>query len=169
MPQAPDCELFLYTDDIWLLFQHKDLERIKEELTKNFSNIFDWFLENKLSIHFRKNKTKSILFPTRNRKRKIGTLYTHHGVVKIKQYSKVTYLRSELDESMLGEAITLKVINKINSRLKFLYRKNRYLIPYLKRLLCNALIQPHFDFACPAWYPNLSIKFKSKLQTIQNR
>ena len=169
MPQAPDCELFLYADDIWLLFQQKDLEQIKEELTKNFSNIFDWFLDNKLSIHFRKDETKSTLFPTKNRKRKIGTLYTHHGVVKMKQYSKVTYLRSELDESMLGEAITLKVINKINSRLKFLYRKNRYLIPYLKRLLCNALIQLHFDFACPAWHPNLSIKFKSKLQTIQNR
>ena len=21
-------------------------------------------------------------------------------------------------------------------------------------MLCNALIQPHFDYACPAWYPN---------------
>ena len=69
----------------------------------------------------------------------------------------------------LGEAIALKVMNKINSRLKFLYRKNRYLTPYLKRLLCNALIQPHFDYACSAWYPNLNKKLKSKLQTVQNR
>ena len=65
--------------------------------------------------------------------------------------------------------MALKVINKINSRLKFLYRKNRYLTPYLKRLLCNALIQPHFDYACSAWYPNLNKKLKSKLQTVQNR
>ena len=63
----------------------------------------------------------------------------------------------------------MKVINKINSRLKFLYRKNRYLTPYLKRLLSNALIQPHFDYACSAWYPNLNKKLKSKLQTVQNR
>ena len=60
-------------------------------------------------------------------------------------------------------------MNKINSRLKFLYWKNRYLTPYLKRLLCNALIQPHFDYACSAWYPNLNKKLKSKLQTVQNR
>ena len=40
----------------------------------------------------------------------------------------------------LGEAMALKVLNKINSRLKFLYRKNRYLTQYLKRLLCNAII-----------------------------
>ena len=42
---------------------------------------------------------------------------------------------------------------------------------YLKRTLCNSLIQPHIDFACCAWYPNL-IKNKEinikKLQTVQN-
>ena len=35
IPQAVDCDLFLYARDTCLLFQHKDLERIKEELTKN--------------------------------------------------------------------------------------------------------------------------------------
>ena len=45
-----------------------------------------------------------------------------YGDVKIKQYSKVTYLGCEPNESLLGEAIALKVINKINGRLKFLYR-----------------------------------------------
>ena len=88
MPRAVDCDLFLYVDDTCLLFQHKDLERIKEELTKNFSNICDWFVDNKLSIHFGEDKTKSILFSTKNRKRKIGTLDIQYGDVQIKQYSK---------------------------------------------------------------------------------
>ena len=57
-------------------------------------------------------------------KRKIGTRNIQYGDVKIKQYSKVTYLGCELDKSLSGEAMALKVINKINSRLKFLYRKN---------------------------------------------
>ena len=39
MPQAVDCDVFLYAVDACLLFEHKDLEQIKEELTKNFSNI----------------------------------------------------------------------------------------------------------------------------------
>ena len=75
IPQAVDCDLFLYADDTCLLFQHKDLERVKEELTKNFSNICDWFVDNKLSIHFGEDKTKSMLFFTKNRKRKLGTLH----------------------------------------------------------------------------------------------
>ena len=65
--------------------------------------------------------------------------------------------------------MALKVINKINGRLHFIYRKNRYLVLYLKRLLCNAIIQLHFDYACSTWYPNLNKKLKSKLHTIQNK
>ena len=72
-------------------------------------------------------------------------------------------------EWLSGVTMALKVINKINGWLKFLYRKNRYLTPYLKQLLCNALIQPHFDYVNWAWYPNLNKKFKSKLQTVQNK
>ena len=35
-------------------------------------------------------------------------------------------------------------------------------------MLCNSLIQQHFDFACCAWYPNLSMSLKNKLRTAQN-
>ena len=35
-------------------------------------------------------------------------------------------------------------------------------------MLCNSLIQPHFDFACCAWYPNLPMSLKNKLQTAHN-
>ena len=105
MLHAVDCDLFLYADDTCLLFQHKDLERIKEELTKNFSNICDWFVDNKLSIHFGEDKTKSILFSTKNRKKKIGTLDIQYGDVKIKQHSKVLYLGCELDERLSGKVM----------------------------------------------------------------
>ena len=29
-------------------------------------------------------------------------------------------------------------------------------------MLCNALIQPHFDYACPAWYPNRTENYARK-------
>ena len=31
------------------------------------------------------------------------------------------------------------------------------------------MIQPHFDYACSAWYPNLNKELKKKLQTAQNK
>ena len=52
---------------------------------------------------------------------------------------------------------------------QFLHRKNKYLTPNLCRLLCSVLIFPHFDYACSAWYLNLSKKLKSKIQASQNK
>ena len=65
--------------------------------------------------------------------------------------------------------ITPKVISKVNVRLKFLHRKDKYLTPNQRRLLCNASIQLHFDYACSAWYPNLSKKLRNRTQTSQNK
>ena len=61
------------------------------------------------------------------------------------------------------------VINKVNSRIRFLFRQNKFLDIPLGRLLCNALIQPFLDYACNAWYPNLNKKLKMHLQAAQNK
>ena len=50
-----------------------------------------------------------------------------------------------------------------------MFRKKHFLTPRSRRLLCNALIQPRFDYACTARYPNLNKKLKNKIQSIQNK
>ena len=70
---------------------------------------------------------------------------------------------------MSGKSMVHKVISKVNTRSKFSIRKNKYLTPNLRCLFCNALIQPHFDYPCSAWFPNLSKKLKNKIQTSQNK
>ena len=86
---------------------------------------------------------------------------------EIKQHGKVKYLGCILDENLSGESFALNVIDKINSRLKFLHRQNCFITP--SRLLCNALIEPLFDYACTAWFSNLSKKLKLRLQARQNK
>ena len=76
--------------------------------------------------------------------------------MQIKQYHTVTFLGCALEE-------------KINFRRRFLYWRNRLLLQTLRRLLCNALMQPHFNYACSAWYPNLNSRLKLKLQILQNK
>ena len=126
-------------------------------------------MDNKFSIHFGEHKTKSILSAPLNKCKKLRKLNISYGSLKIKQYSEVAYLGCTLDESLSGESMALKVVSKINTRLKFLNRKGKFLSPQLRRLLCNALIQHHFDYACSVWYPNLNKKFKTKLQTHQDK
>ena len=89
--------------------------------------------------------------------------------VILKQYSSVEYLGCILDSTLSGEGMALKVLKKANGKLRYLHRHGKYLNTRLRRMLCNALIQPHFDYACSAWYPNLSKTLKEKLQVTQNK
>ena len=160
MPQAVKCELFLYADDTCLIFLDNDIKEIEIQLNKNFSLICDWFVDNKLSIHFGEDKTKSILFSSKRKIKKASPLNIQYKDIKIKQYTKVTYLVCILDETLSGKSMASHVINKVNSRLKFLCRENKFLNIPLCRLLCNPMIQPFFGYACNAWYPNLSKNLK---------
>ena len=151
MKQAVDYDLFLYADNSCLVYQHKDVKEIERNLNKNFSDVCDWFVDNKRSIHLEEDKTKCILFGTKDKLYKVSSLDIKYGKINIKQYHTVTYIGCLLDETLSKESMALKVTNKIKSRLRFLYRKNKVLFPPLRRLLCNFLIQPHFDYTCSAW------------------
>ena len=115
MPQDVDCKLLLYGDDTCLIFQHKDITEIESTLNINFSMLCDWFVDNKLSIHFGEDKTKSILFGSKHKIKKSKPLNIQYNDIKIKQYSKVTYLGCIFDETLSGESMAIHVINKINS------------------------------------------------------
>ena len=112
--------------------------------------MYDWFIDNKLNIHFGEDKTKSILFAYKRKIKKPHKLEIIGNNIRIKQHFRVTYLGCILEQAMSGESMAHKVIRKVNARLKFLHRKNKYLTPNLHRLLCNPLIQPYFDYACSA-------------------
>ena len=147
----------------------KDTKTIEEQLNRDFNSFCEWFIDNKLSIHFGEEKTKSILFGTKGHLKNQTDLNIKYGDIKIKQHSKVTYLGCILDNNLSGESMATKVLGLINGRLKFLYRKQRFLTYPLRRLLCNALIQPHYDYACSTWYPSLSKRLLKKIQISQNK
>ena len=135
----------------------------------NFPDVCHWFVDNKLSIHFVEGKTKCILFGKKHRLNKVSILEIKYGEMRIEQHQTATYLGCLLDKTLSGRSMALKVLNKINSRLKFLFRGNEFLLPRLRRILCNSLIQPHFDYTDSAWYSNLKKRLKSKLHILQNK
>ena len=61
MSKTVKCHLFLYADDSCLVCQHKYINEIEKQLNVDFSSIRDWFVENKLSIHFGEDKTVNTL------------------------------------------------------------------------------------------------------------
>ena len=122
-------------------------------------------MDNKLTIHFGKDKTKAILFTRNKTEAKLNISFQDHS---IKQYNYVEYLGCLLDNNLCGESMARKALIKINGKLKLFYRQAIFLNPACKRLLCNALIQLHFDYACTSWYPLLSKVFKERFHIAQN-
>ena len=87
--------------------------QIEKRLNEDFENLCDWFVNNKLrSIHFGEDKTKSILFASKRRAKNTRQLDIKYKDINIKQHSEVTYPGCMLDETMSGEPMALKVINK---------------------------------------------------------
>ena len=74
MLMAFKCDLFLYADNTCLVFHSKNVKDIKKQLNEDFANICDWFVDNKLSIHFGEDKTKSILFTSKRKIKKLQKL-----------------------------------------------------------------------------------------------
>ena len=132
MPQAVKPNLLLYADDSCLMYQHKDIAIIEKILNEDFENICDWFFDNKLSTHFGDDKTKSILFASKQRAKNFRKLNIRYKEINIKQEAQVACLECVLDESMSVEPMALKVVNKINGKRKFLYRKKK-LTPELRK------------------------------------
>ena len=62
MSQAVKSTLLWYADDSYILHQRTGADEIEKHLDKDFENICDWFVDNKLSTHFGEDKTKSIIF-----------------------------------------------------------------------------------------------------------
>ena len=84
------------------MYQHRDVEKIEKQLNKDFENVYDWFVDNKLSMHFGDDKTKSILFASKRKIKSAWKLNVKYNDIKIKQHSQVTYLGCALDEICLG-------------------------------------------------------------------
>ena len=83
MPQPVNYDLLLYADDTCLMYTGKDTKTIEEQLNTDFSSLCDWFIDNKLRVHFGVKKTKSQLKNQRD-------FDLRYGDIEIKQYNKVT-------------------------------------------------------------------------------
>ena len=153
MVQAVNCYVLLHAGDTGLIFQHKDVNIIELQLNRNFSNICDWFLDNKLITNFGVDKTKSILLSPLNKCKKLSKLNMSYGSLKIKQYSEVTYRGFILDKYLSGESMALNVVSKINTRLKFSIEKTNFCHlnedNYCAMRLNNLISIKHAQFRTP--------------------
>ena len=110
LPQSlSDAGSYLHTDDTCIFYQPQDVKKNENVLNKEFPSLCQWFIDNKLSIHFGDDKTKSILFSKTRGLREINISFAGHS---IKQYETVEYFSCQLDSKLSGEAMASKVLKR---------------------------------------------------------
>ena len=167
MASSISCDLCLYADDSLLLVSGKDVKSIELSLCNEMNSISNWLDSNKLSLHL--GKTESILFASKKKIKKCSKLVIKCKDVEIESKQNVKYLGATIDQDMSGSTMGNTVIKKVNSGLKFLYRKSGFLNFRERKLLCSALLQSRFDYGYNVYYRGLAQCFKKKIQTAQNK
>ena len=105
-------------------------------------------------------------------KKKLASVNNFHvqcDNISVTSVKTVTYLGLSLENTLSSNNIVSNIIKKASSRLKFLYRYKEILNENSRKILCNALIQCHFDYCCSAWYTSTGKTLKNKLQVMQNK
>ena len=151
-----------------LLVSGKNPAVIHNTLSIELNAIRGWSEENKLSIHL--GKTESILIASKIRLARTDSLKIYCGSVTIESKSNITYMGLMFDSAISFSSMGNSVITKVNAKLKFLYKKSAFVGTNERTLLCSALVNPHFEYACNARYRSVNAKVKHKLlQTAQNK
>ena len=167
MSGAVTNKLLLYADDSAILVADKHVSNIETVLQRELKVVHEWLIDNKLSLHL--GKTEFILFGSRPRLKAQSDLNISCEGTSIEAKDNVKYLGAVLDQCLSGENMVTSIIQKANARLKFLYRKQRFLNFETKKLLVMSMIQCHFDYACSFWYPGISKFLRNRLQVTQNK
>ena len=167
MSGAVNHKLLLYADDSAILVADKSVSTIEILLQKELEVVSEWLVDNKLSLHL--GKTESILFGSKIRLKSQSNLQISCKGTNIESKEVVKYLGAVLEQCLSGESMVKLIIQKANARLKFLFRKQKFLNLHSKKLLVMSLIQCHFDYACSFWYPGLSQLLRNRLQVTQNK
>ena len=63
LPQAVISGSLLYAGNACIVFQHKNVTEIEKQLLRDFSSSCDWFVDNKLRIHFGQDFNFKMLTP----------------------------------------------------------------------------------------------------------
>ena len=86
-----DVRSYLYDNDTCIFYQDKDVEKMEKVLIKEFSSLCEWFMDNKLSGHLGDDKTKTIIFLSKEKPAKTERII-RRLVFRTEQYCRISRL-----------------------------------------------------------------------------
>ena len=166
----PSClkntHISMYADDTVIYCSGANPKEIKKALQEDLERVVTWMDINRLILN--KEKTKGILFGTRQRLEAVANFYITISGTNVEMVSKFTYLGVTLDEELKWKIHAEDVHKKVSKRLGLLRRIRSTLTLQAAQAVYKCIIEPIFSYADTAWgeLPESSI---TSLQRLQNR
>ena len=110
----------------------KNVSTIEILLQKELRVMSEWLVDNKSSLHL--GKTESVLFGSKSRLKVLSNLWISCKGTHIESKEVEKYLGAVLEQCLSGESMVKLIIQKANARLKFLFRKKKFLNLHSKKL-----------------------------------
>ena len=108
-----------------ILFAHQDPNLVSQKVGKVMESCSTWLVDNKLSLHL--GKTECKIFGSKTKLKRVNSFSVRCGDHNIASQETVKYFGLTIDNILPGEGIVNGIIQKVNSRLKFLYRQRQKL------------------------------------------
>ena len=129
-----------YADDTTFVGEHESLDQLYENLNKELKKVESWFLANKLSIH--PGKCKYMLFSNEEAPKQLQIM--GKNIERVDQFKLVGLT---IDQDLNFQPHVSNVRAKVSAALSLITRSKRHLPMDVKKLLFNALIQSHIQYA----------------------
>ena len=166
LPSAANLKCVSFADDSNLLIQGENLKELTLTLSKELEGVNDFFKANQLKLNAK--KTKMVFFRKKSLPHDHQQMNVFLDGVKLSHDEDAEFLGTIIDGTLNWEKHCTKVANKISRNNGLLNRVKHLLPPSSLKLLYHSFIQPHIQYALPAW-GGCSAQNKKRIVTIQKR
>ena len=156
----------LYADDTVIYASHEDEGVAHLWVSEDLKVLSNWCNKNQLTVN--KEKTKMMLFGTRNMLKKGEKADTYMTGSKLKYVTFFNYLGIRLDNTLNFELHASECLRMVAHKVYLLSRVRKYITIGQAITIYKSKIVPYFDYG-DIFLMNVTIKTQTKLQRLQNR
>lgn len=166
--QSDVCEVRMFADDIQLSYQFfpGDVATATDSINTDLQLIKSWCDDCGLVLNA--EKSRHLLIGSPCELRRVGPVDVWVGDERIPNANHARSLGLVIDNILKFDRHANSVCQRVYLALKSLYPFRRLLEPFVRRMLVDSLVMPHFFYCDVVYGPCLTGEIRSQLQRMQN-
>ena len=160
------CKTKLYADDTVVYATHINEQICHDWLCMDLKILMDWFNKNRLTINL--DKTKLMLFATKNMQKKALFPQIELSGTKLQYVRQFNYLGVKLDSRLTFEMHANECLRLVSHKIFLLTKIRKYIDKKQALTIYKSKIMPYFDYG-DIFLLGVQVKTRDMLQKLQNR